>query len=130
MKLTLQAARFLVVGVFTNACLYVAYLYITWKGLDHKLAMTIAYMTGVLMSFALNRNWTFRHNGSVSSGFVRYVLIYFFGYFIDLAGLYLLVDMAGYPHQIIQLMIAVLLAAMFFVLQRVWVFQKTERITV
>jgi putative flippase GtrA len=126
MEFTSQAVRFLIVGAFTNISLYLVYLLITWFGIDHKLAMTLVYMSGVLMGFMLNRNWTFRHHGRISHGFIRYCVMYAVGYFVNLTGLYLLVDIAGYPHQIIQLLIAILSAIIFFVLMRLWVFSDRE----
>ena len=127
MELTSQAVRFFIVGVFTNVSLYIVYLLITWLGLDHKLAMTLVYISGVLMGFTLNRNWSFRHRGHTSHGFIRYSVMYAVGYLVNLTVLYLLVDIAGYPHQIIQLLIAMLLAIMFFVLLRLWVFNDKHK---
>jgi putative flippase GtrA len=129
MELTGQAIRFFWVGVFTNVGMYTSYLFITWAGLGHKLSMTLVYMSGVAIGFILNRRWTFRHEGLLAQGLLRYLLIYFLGYLVNLAGLYLLVDALGYPHQIIQLMLGVLLAIIFFVMQRYWVFSdKTKAI--
>lgn len=127
MELTNQAIRFIMVGTFTNASLYFGYLLITWFEVDHKLAMTLVYILGVLLGFTLNRNWAFRHHGHISHGFIRYLVMYAVGYLINLIGLYLLVDIAGYPHQIIQLFIAVLLAVTFFVLMRLWVFKDRHK---
>lgn len=130
MNVSRQLMRFLIVGTLTNLSLYLVYLVITWLGLDHKLAMTLVYIGGVIMSFSLNRNWTFSHNGHLTSSFLRYSLLYLFGYFLNLTGLFLLVDIAGYPHQVIQLLIAMLLAIFFFVFQRVWVFSKRSDLTI
>ena len=126
MKLTSMAIRFLIVGILTNVSLYLIYLLITWLAVDHKIAMTLVYISGVITGFMLNRNWTFRHHGRVSHGFIRYTAIYAAGYFANLIGLYLLVDIAGYPHQIIQLLISILLAIIFFVLLRLWVFHNKQ----
>ena len=127
MKLTSQAIRFLIVGTLTNVSLYLVYLLITWFAVEHKLAMTLVYISGVIMGFMLNRNWTFRHHGHISHGFIRYSVIYTAGYFVNLIGLYLLVDIAGYPHQIIQLLISILLAIIFFILLRSWVFHNKKK---
>jgi len=124
MHITKQMARFLFVVSFTNISLYLAYLYITFQGLDHKYAMSIIYIAGVIMGFMLNRKWTFKHRGHISKVFIRYLLLYFFGYFVNLGGLFMLVDIYRYPHQFVQLGLAILMAFMFFFLQRIWVFPK------
>jgi len=126
MHITKQMARFLFVGIFTNIGLYLVYLYITFQGIDHKHAMSIVYIAGVIMGFILNRKWTFKHRGHISKVFMRYLLLYFFGYFVNLGGLFMLVDMYGYPHQFVQLGLAILMAFMFFILQRIWIFPKSE----
>lgn len=130
MYITKQIARFLFVGIFTNISLYLVYLYITFQGIDHKYAMSIVYIAGVIMGFMLNRKWTFRHQGHISKVFIRYILLYFFGYFFNLGGLFMLVDVYGYPHQFVQLGLAILMAFMFFFVQRIWVFPKTTLIPV
>lgn len=124
MRFSTQMVRFLAVGLITNGSLYAAYLAITSLGLEHKLAMTLVYVSGVVMGFLFNRNWTFRHNGQFASGFMRYASIYFAGYIVNLCGLYLLVDIFGYPHQIMQLIIGALLTIVFFIAQRYWIFKQ------
>lgn len=123
MRFSTQMVRFLTVGLITNASLYTAYLAITSLGLEHKLAMTLVYVSGVVMGFLFNRNWTFRHNGQLARGFMRYASIYFAGYVVNFCGLFLLVDIFGYPHQIMQLIIGALLMGVFFIAQRYWIFK-------
>lgn len=130
MHITKQMARFIFVGVFNNVSLYLVYLYVTFLGVDHKYAMSGVYLIGVLMGFAFNRKWTFQHNGHISVVFLKYVLLYLFGYIINLLALFVMVDILYYPHQIVQLVLSISLAFMFFVLQRVWVFSKRSMISV
>ena len=124
-----QFLRYVVVGLGSNLTLYLGYLFLTYIGMGHKTAMTLLYAAGTSLTFVFNRNWTFRHHGHISRGFIRYSIMYAAGYFVDLTGLYLLVDIAGYPHQIIQLLIAILLAMVFFVLMRSWVFSNKQNET-
>ncbi len=121
-----QFFRYAVVGLVSNLALYLAYLLLTELGMGHKTSMSLLYATGTSLTFVFNRNWTFRHHGHISHAFIRYFAMYAAGYIVDLIGLYLLVDIAGYPHQIVQLLIAILLAIMFFVLMRSWVFNDKQ----
>ena len=122
-----QLFRYLVVGIVSNLTLYLGYLLLTDIGVGHKTAMSLLYAAGTSLTFIFNRNWTFQHNDHISHGFIRYSVMYAVGYFIDLIGLYLLVDIAGYPHQIIQLFLAILLAIMFFILMRLWIFNDRHK---
>jgi putative flippase GtrA len=124
MHFSKQMARFLFVGVFTNTIFYFLYLIITYIGIDHKYAMTIVYVLGVSSGFLLNKKWTFNHQGDLNTTFTKYLILYFCGYFLNLAGLWFLVDRAGYPHQFVQLGLAVIMAIFFFVAQRTLVFKN------
>jgi len=117
-------ARFLFVGVLTNLTFYFLYIYITYSGIDHKYAMSIVYVLGVASGFWFNRKWTFNHQGYINKAFTRYLILYFSGYFLNLGGLWILVDKIGYPHQLVQFGLAVIMAVFFFSIQRVWVFKR------
>jgi putative flippase GtrA len=86
--------------------------------------MTVLYVTGVLMTFVFNRNWSFAHNGVISSALIRYLLIYFLGFVVNWLALYLLADRAGMPHEWVQGAMILLLAIGLFLLQKFWVFNR------
>ena len=119
-----QLVRYGAVGVVSNALGYVLYLVITGFGVEHKLTMTGLYLIGVLQTFFLNRRWTFRHDGMHGPAFFRYCLAYGFGYALNLIALLMLVDQLGYPHQIVQGAMVLVLAVLMFVLQKFWVFGR------
>lgn len=127
MKATLgQLIRYGIVGVASNAVGYLLYLAITAAGLEHKLAMTLLYAVGVAQTFIFNKRWSFRHAGAHATAFVRYCIAYASGYFVNLAALFILVDRLGYPHQLVQGVMILALAAMLFMLQKFWVFRSTS----
>jgi putative flippase GtrA len=103
--------------------LYVAYLFLVDAGLGPKIAMSLAYFTGVVLSFTFNRRWSFDHAGPASLAFRRYCSAYAMGYFCNLGGLYLLVDILDFPHRTVQGVLVLLMAAMLFLLQKFWVFR-------
>jgi putative flippase GtrA len=119
----MQIARFAMVGVASNVCLYLGYLLLTWFGMGHKLAMSLLYLCGVVQSFALNRSWTFGHRGEMRGPFSRYLVAAVLGYAINYAGLYGLVDASGVNHRLAQAIMIVVVAAVLFVMQRYWVFR-------
>ena len=93
-------------------------------GIGHKLAATLAYLIGVLQTFIFNRSWSFRDEGALGPAFVRYAAIYAFGYVLNMAVLFLLVDRAGFRHQWVQGSAILVFAALLFLLQRFWVFRE------
>jgi len=120
----LQAVRFAVVGLASNLVLYLVYLGITAAGLGPKLAMSLVYAIGVMQTFVFNKRWTFNHEGRVDAAFLRYVAVYAGGYAANLLVLAWLVDGMGLPHQIVQGVMILVLAACIFLLQKFWVFRS------
>jgi putative flippase GtrA len=118
--------RYAVVGVCSNAVLYGIYLLETRSGLGHELAATIVYGLGVLQTFIFNRRWTFKDEGLIGPSFRRYVSVYLLGYVLNLAGLIALVDWGGYPHQLAEGIMIIVVALLLFALQSRWVFQHKD----
>jgi putative flippase GtrA len=91
-------------------------------GLEHKLAMTVVYISGVILTFLVNRSWSFQHSGVAHTAFIRYVLAYVIGYFVNLGVLWLAVDQLRLPHQMVQAMAILLVAVCMFLFHKYWVF--------
>lgn len=119
-----EFARFAVVGIVSNAALFIVYLLVTRMGMGHKLAATLAYGLGVLQTFVFNRGWSFKHEGAAGPALGRYFAAYGAGYLLNMVALFVFVDSAGLPHQWVQGIVIVVLAALLFVLQKFWVFRK------
>ena len=119
-----QLWRYGAVGLLSNAVLFLAYLLLTAWGMPSKVAMTLLYAAGVLQTFIANRSWTFAA-GRDRGQFTRYCLAYAFGYVFNLAGLTVLVDRLGYPHELVQGLLILSTAAMLFLLHKLWVFRSS-----
>lgn len=117
-----QLWRFGVVGVGTNVAGYLVYLAVTWLGVPPKIAMTGLYALGASLSFVLNRHWTFGHDGAVSRAGLRFALAHVGGYVVNFAMLAALHDRLGWPHQLVQAMAIVVVAAGLFLAFRLFVF--------
>lgn len=119
-------ARYAVVGAASNLLVYVGYLLIASSGIGHMAAMSMTYAAGTLLAFQLNRRWTFGSDAAIRATLPRFLLSYAAGYLLDLAGLFVFVDLAGMPHQLVQAALIVSIAAILFVLQRRWVFSHAK----
>lgn len=118
-----QFMSYAAIGLTSNLLLYLAYLSLTLSiGIEHKTAMTVVYVTGVLLTFFANRVWSFKHRDVVRAAFVRYVIAYVLGYLLNLILLWLAVDLLSLPHQRVQAVAIVLVAICMFLLQKYWVF--------
>jgi putative flippase GtrA len=119
-----QFIRYVVVGLASNAVIYVAYIVLTQLGMGPKLAMSLLYCVGVFQTFVFNKKWSFRFAGASTPALVRYLMVYAVGYAVNLLALMLLVDQAELPHQIVQGMMIIVVAIMLFFAQRYWVFRQ------
>lgn len=121
-----QLIRYGLVGVASNAAIYLVYLLLTYLGMEAKSAMTLVYLIGASIGFVGNRNWTFGHRGGSSSAALRYVLAHVFGYMLNFLILYAFVDRLGYAHQWVQAAAIIIVAGFLFMIFKYFVF-KEER---
>jgi putative flippase GtrA len=119
-----QAGRFAAVGLASNAALYLVYLALASGPLGAKSAMTVAYVVGLLATFAVNRRWTFGASGARGPALARYLAVYALGYGLNWIGLHLIVDRGGWPHAGVQAGLIGIVAVVSFLLQRTWVFRS------
>ncbi|WGS54150.1 GtrA family protein [Paraburkholderia sp. D15] len=127
MQTSKQLARFVAVGIASNAILYVLYLAATSIGIGHKVAMTALFALGIVQTFVFNKKWSFQHSGSNGSAFIRYLGAYCAAYCINLAAMMIFVDRYHISDRLVQAVMIVVVAAFMFVAQRLWVFPASSR---
>ena len=123
----LQFAKYAIIGLTANALGYVSYLLITWLGVGHKTAMTGIYVVTITMSYLGNKKITFSHQGEIGSTYFKYWIVYFGCYVFNFCTMYIVVDLAGYRHQYVQLGLILFDAPILFLLQKLWVFRGVRR---
>ena len=122
MSTAVEILRFGVVGVASNALLYLLYLAITAMGVEPKAAMSLLYLVGVLQTFVLNKRWTFQHKGDIRRTAIRYWVAYAFLYVANIVLLIIFVDIAGFDHRVVQGILILVIGLVLFALQKYWVF--------
>jgi putative flippase GtrA len=119
-----QGIRFGIVGLVSNALLYLLYLLLVNLGVDPKLVVTILYILGLSSTFIFNKRWSFSHQGDWSRSGVRYVSLYGGLYLTNILVLLLLVDLLELPHAFVQAGVVLVFIPVVFLMQRYWVFAK------
>jgi len=119
-------ARYVAMGVASNATIYCLYLLVTYWGVGPKVAMSSLYFLGVLVGFIGHRNWTFGHVGEYIGTAFCYALAHFFGYLLNLLMLLILVDHLGFSHQWVQAAAAIVVAAFLFAAFKYFVFRENR----
>jgi len=75
-----KISRFGAIGLGSNALLYVAFLALLHVGLSPVISAGICYITGVALSYVLNRGWTFRSSSAHRHDLPRFFLAYAVGF--------------------------------------------------
>lgn len=118
-----QFARFVIVGAFNTvtglACLFAAKALLGWGDLA---ANAGGYGIGLVISFVLNRAWTFRDRGRVSPAMLRFCGAFVVAYLANLATVFALRDLAGVDSYLAQAAGIVPYAVLFFAASRAFVF--------
>lgn len=125
-SLRFQSFRFAIVGLVSNAVLYLLYIVLTQMSLQPSTAMSLVFITGTLQTFLFNKTWTFSRKGNSAGYLARYLIAYVGAYLINLLALYWFVDRWTCPHQVVQGVAILVIGGGLFIVQRYWVFRATE----
>lgn len=118
-----QLVRYGIVGLSLNGAAYLLYLFLTVPmGFDPRVIVSILYPFSVMVSYALNRSWTFNDSGRIGRSFARFIIAHVGGYLLNLALLIVFWQRLGFSHQIVQAAAIFVVAAYLFVLMRHFVF--------
>ena len=80
-----SSVRYVLVGLSNTAVGFtVIWVALRGFGFGNVAANAAGYSVGFLWSFALNRKWTFYHQGAVGSALVRYLLVTLVAYGMNL----------------------------------------------
>lgn len=120
--------RFLAVGV-ANTAVSLAVIVLAREALafGHIVANAVGYATGLLLSFTLNRAWTFRDSGNVLTTFVRFLLVFAVAYAANLAVLKTTLDEWARTPYLPHLAGMVVYTLTFYVGSRLLVFRNQDR---
>jgi len=117
-----QLLKYAVVGILNNALGYILYLLLTSLWLTPRIAASIIYPVAAAIGFFAHSNYTFNFRDYKLIGIIRYISAHCIAYTTNIAMLYLLVDLLGYPHQAVQIISIIIVAVILFILFKYFVF--------
>jgi putative flippase GtrA len=122
-SLALRPLRFGVVGLINTAVgLGLIFGAKAIFGLGDLLANAIGYGVGVIVSFTLNRRWTFRDQHSILPAFARFGLAFGVSYAVNLATVFGLRDLAHLDAYVAQAMGVIPYTVCFYLISAHYVF--------
>jgi putative flippase GtrA len=127
-RLAGEAIRFAAVGVLQNALNVGVFALALAVGLHYQLAAVTAGLAALVVSFLLNRHWTFTTTGAGIGGQgIRYALVFAAAVALGVGVLTLLVETTGIPKVAGQVVAILVVAPLSFLAQRAWVFRAPPR---
>lgn len=118
----IQAGKFLFAGLVTNGSVYAVYLLLTATGMGHKTAMSLLFVAGMMLSYNMNKRWTFAHPDARDATLWRFVAAYLVAYMLNFVSMWVAVDRMGIPHYWVQAVNIVVISALLFAAQKYWIF--------
>jgi putative flippase GtrA len=119
-------ARYLTVGA-SCTLLHLAIMIVgDLAGLHYVSSSIISFVTVTVFGYVLHSGWTYPQSERSRASFVRYLTTVSANFPLSLAGLFVFVDLLGFPVAIAAPVVTVLLVAFNFLASR-WVFRARRR---
>ena len=123
----IRPLRFILVGaVNTTLGLSVIFAAKGILGLDDFVSNLLGYSFGLLISFFLNRKWTFSHHGHISPAIVRFGVAFLLSYIANLMTVYGLRDGVGLNSYLAQALGVAPYTLIFYFTSRYYVFPENH----
>ena len=118
MVLLKQLLGFVFAGGIATIINYSLFSALLFSGVHYLLSSALGYVSGIIVSFAINRRYIFRSTGNVRGQFVRYTLIYLGALIVQLGLLEALVRLGLNPFIANGIALFVVVILNFFVIRR------------
>lgn len=121
----LRLLRFLVVGAVVTAVSTAMFVVIVrTTAVGTILASIISYILAILLSWTLQRRITFRDLECSRGAFIKFICVSLAGMVLTALGNHILHDVVGCRDIISSLVTAIPVAAITFIIQRLWTFKS------
>lgn len=121
----ISSIKFIIVGILNTivgyTCFFALYKFF---GLNHINSLVISHIVGVIHSYIWNSKWTFGYSGSNLSSVLKFISIYTITFFLNLALLFILVDILHKPTLLSQAISMFLVTMVSYIGQKFWSFKE------
>ncbi|MBT2298868.1 GtrA family protein [Variovorax paradoxus] len=122
-----QLLKFAMVGVLNTTLGYAVIFGCMYAfGLGAVVSNIIGYAIGLMVSYSLNRSFTFRSAGARRAEMVRFVAIFMLAYLANLGVLVLLIHRFGSHEGVAQAVAGVAYFGLSFILNKYYVFRRVQ----
>ncbi len=125
-----QALRFGAVGVLNTGIGLGAIWLAMWVGISPILSNAIGYAIGLVVSFSLNRNWTFRRDDgsegapTVLSDMTRFAAAFLASWLLNISVVWTGLQLTEISPYLLQIAGMLTYTVSFFLFCRIWAFKR------
>lgn len=123
---SIQGVRFIAVGLLSTLLNYFLFVYFSWLSFPYWFSMAFGFMSGTLMGFFLNKNWTFNVVKYDLTQIYKYFVLYAFSLIFGLIALELLIEQFLINHYLSYFITIFLTANINFWGSKIGVFNASE----
>lgn len=117
-----QLYRFILVGIINTVIGY-GIFFIAQIYVNYLVALIVAHIVGVSVSYIWNRMWTFRSKNGKIMEFAKFESVYLIGLLVNIAALYIAADLMRFDPRIVQLLLLPLITVLTFFGHKCWSFR-------
>jgi len=123
-QIGIQFYKFIIVGIVSTIINYgVFYFFIEVLLINYLISSSFGFMSGVVVGYSINRNWTFESKvEKKSKEIIGYLSVYFFSLFLSLIVLKIMVDLAKIDAKIANFFVLILTTFVNFIGIKIRVF--------
>jgi len=121
-----QFVKYGIVGFSNFVVGYLVYFLAFELDLHYMLALVIAHIISVFNSYIWNRFWTFRSKAKVPGELFKFLVVYFFGFLLNLVLLALLVEVWSVNPLLAQLFAIIIYIVVSFSGLKLWAFGSVK----
>ncbi|MBQ4899954.1 GtrA family protein [Paenibacillus sp. Marseille-P2973] len=120
-----QPFKFVLVGILNTCISFIAYIFfISFVSDNYLFALMFSHLFGIINSYFWNRRWTFNSVNTNHRSILKFVLVYFITFLVNLLLLHLLIDNGGINKLLSQALALLVTTAISFVGHKYWSFKK------
>lgn len=121
----IQFIKFNLVGIINTLITYFIYCILVLFRMHHFIALSVDYLTGVIITFTLNKNFTFKNKSPTSIFmFIKMLFIYLIVFSLNIFLLFLFIDIYKFNKIVSQFFVQATLAFLSFIFQKNFVFKE------
>jgi putative flippase GtrA len=122
----IKIIKFAVAGGSTTLLTYLVYAGLVLAGVNYQAALVWEYFVGIVCGYLMQRFWTFKVRANLMTSFAKYLILYFFIFFINSWMLKYLVEKKEFDSLISQACCLIVLAVFSFFIQKKVVFTSNN----